>query len=311
MTSLWQETAGSSEDAVRLERLRSRLRCVAPRALPCTKRAAVACLLRLGSRGELQALFIRRAAHPGDPWSGDIAWPGGRLQPGESELDAAQRETEEEIGFDLRTGWELLGPLDDRVAVWKGGVAKLVVRAFVFLRSGTDVSLLQLRLQEKEVAAAWWVPLSCLTDPPGGNLSGEERSVCQLTHTLFQSRSPSSTCPSPDSRPASRCWCATAQALFASLSLTSHLTRLQRDARVAAVASRLGLCHALFPFVQLPPPPTATAFGPTRLWGVTLGLCETLVRASDGEEARLRVEQWRFRSSFWHLIARLLGALRH
>ena len=49
-----------------------------------------------------QVLFIRRAERAGDPWSGDMAFPGGREEPGDETLRAtAIRETFEEIGLAL------------------------------------------------------------------------------------------------------------------------------------------------------------------------------------------------------------------
>jgi 8-oxo-dGTP pyrophosphatase MutT (NUDIX family) len=66
-------------------------------------RAAVALILREGTNG-LELLFIRRADHPQDPWSGQMAFPGGRAEPGEEDLKAtAVRETAEEIGVDLES----------------------------------------------------------------------------------------------------------------------------------------------------------------------------------------------------------------
>ena len=41
------------------------------------RRAAVAVILRDAMRGP-EVLFIRRAEHPRDPWSGHMAFPGGR-----------------------------------------------------------------------------------------------------------------------------------------------------------------------------------------------------------------------------------------
>jgi 8-oxo-dGTP pyrophosphatase MutT (NUDIX family) len=155
------------DDIARLARLRLNLRLNAPQLLPGARRAAVACLLRLTLRGELEVLFITRAAHPGDPWSGDVAWPGGRLEAGETALAAAVRETREELGLELSApAWTLLGPLPDRPAVRTAGLAKLVVRAFVFLhdeRAAHGVPLPPFTPEPREVDAVWWVPLRTLT----------------------------------------------------------------------------------------------------------------------------------------------------
>lgn len=45
-------------------------------------------------------LFLLRLAYR-DKWSGDIALPGGRLEPDETELQAAVRECQEEVGVSL------------------------------------------------------------------------------------------------------------------------------------------------------------------------------------------------------------------
>jgi 8-oxo-dGTP pyrophosphatase MutT (NUDIX family) len=55
-------------------------------------------------------LLIRRAERPGDPWSGHIAFPGGKAQPEDRSVkDTAVRETVEEVGFDLSRTAEFLG----------------------------------------------------------------------------------------------------------------------------------------------------------------------------------------------------------
>ncbi len=44
-------------------------------------------------------VFIKRKERAGDPWSGHVAFPGGYVKDGESDLDASRRECHEEIGF--------------------------------------------------------------------------------------------------------------------------------------------------------------------------------------------------------------------
>ena len=54
--------------------------------------AAVSMILKAGSSSP-EVLFIIRAKHDRDPWSGNIAFPGGRLnQKSESPQQAAERE---------------------------------------------------------------------------------------------------------------------------------------------------------------------------------------------------------------------------
>lgn len=55
-------------------------------------------------------LLIKRANRVGDPWSGQVAFPGGKAQEGDIKLkDTAMRETREEVGIDLGQDAEFLG----------------------------------------------------------------------------------------------------------------------------------------------------------------------------------------------------------
>ena len=66
------------------------------------RRAAVALIFHAGEEGSPELLFIKRAEYPGDPWSGQIAFPGGREERGDASLrETAIRETREETGIDL------------------------------------------------------------------------------------------------------------------------------------------------------------------------------------------------------------------
>ena len=54
--------------------------------------AAVALVLRGRTVDDAELLFIRRAERVGDPWSGHIAFPGGREEEGDETLaDTADR----------------------------------------------------------------------------------------------------------------------------------------------------------------------------------------------------------------------------
>ncbi len=120
--------------------------------------AAVAVALCDGDEG-LEVLFIQRAVREGDTWSGQIAFPGGRRDPGDADLlDTAIRETREEIGVDL-AGAEQLGILDDlhpRTPV----LPPVVVRPFVFgVLERPPMTL------NAEVQDAFWVPGRALLAP--------------------------------------------------------------------------------------------------------------------------------------------------
>jgi len=80
-----------------MERLRRRLRGV--EALDAW--AAVAILIR-EEGDDYETLLVRRAEVPGDPWSGDMAFPGGKRAPNDHTLqDTVIREVREETGIDL------------------------------------------------------------------------------------------------------------------------------------------------------------------------------------------------------------------
>lgn len=71
------------------------------------RQAAVSVILK--DRIEPSVLLIKRADRVGDPWSGQVAFPGGKVQPSDATLrDTAAREAEEEVGIDLRKA-EFLG----------------------------------------------------------------------------------------------------------------------------------------------------------------------------------------------------------
>jgi len=128
------------------------------RAEPGPGRAAVAIILRDVSAGP-QVLLIRRAERKSDPWSGHMAFPGGREEPHDESLFAtAVRETREEVALDLSETGRLLGELDVLPAIARGMQTGMVIAPFVFelMRDGPLV------YNDAEVAEAVWVPLEAL-----------------------------------------------------------------------------------------------------------------------------------------------------
>ncbi len=122
---------------------------------PEADRAAVALVFREAGSG-LELLFIRRAEHPRDPWSGQMAFPGGRAEPHEREpRHTAVRETREETGIDLGGQGTLLGPLDELRAMARMRPMNLVIAPFVFRVAhgveGAPVS---------EVLSVHWLPVA-------------------------------------------------------------------------------------------------------------------------------------------------------
>lgn len=110
--------------------------------------------------GELHILMIKRAEREGDPWSGQMAFPGGRMDKTDDHGYAvAVRETEEEVGLRLGDADHCLGRLSDMNARPQLGLLGMVVTPFVF-RLDRNVRF----KPNHEVAEVVWVPLEFLLD---------------------------------------------------------------------------------------------------------------------------------------------------
>ena len=124
------------------------------------RRSAVAMILR-EHLGSPEILMIKRAEHDGDPWSGHMAFPGGRMEPGDRHgLDVAKRETLEEIGLDLDHSERCIGRLSDLMAhPVLLGRRPMVVTPYLFrLEREVEFS------PNYEVAEVIWVPMDFLVD---------------------------------------------------------------------------------------------------------------------------------------------------
>ncbi|MCH8500017.1 MAG: CoA pyrophosphatase [Marinobacter sp.] len=124
-------------------------------------RAAVALIYRVNDQGGEELLFIQRAHRPGDPWSGDMAFPGGRLQADDgSTRGAAVRETLEETGLDLVQFGRYERRLADVLTRHHNRWRPMVVSPYVFSWQGpAEVAL------NHEVQKVVWVPLDYLRNP--------------------------------------------------------------------------------------------------------------------------------------------------
>ena len=126
---------------------------------PTAQRAAVAVVLREHA-DQPEMLFIERAIQAGDPWSGHMAFPGGRVEDADASVrEAAERETREEVGVSLE-GAELIGRLDDLQGRHAGRVDSLVISGFVFHHPSPDELL-----PNHEVNETFWFPVRELRRP--------------------------------------------------------------------------------------------------------------------------------------------------
>lgn len=139
------------------------------KSAPQHRDAAVAVILRdppIGGFPGPELLLIQRAQHPQDPWSGNLSFPGGKIDPEDSSSYAAAiRETKEEVNLCLRLE-HCLGQLDDIYAV----SVKVRVSAFVF-NVPARFDYVQ---GNYEVQRHFWVPLTHF-------LSGEYHAMRAIT----------------------------------------------------------------------------------------------------------------------------------
>jgi len=112
--------------------------------------ASVAIIIDPENRGG-SVLLIQRIERSGDPWSGQIGFPGGHMSPSDRGfLQTAIREAEEEVGIDL-SQQELLGSMPFVTTLSR----RVQVAPFVFaLRSPVTVR------PNREVADSFWVSLA-------------------------------------------------------------------------------------------------------------------------------------------------------
>jgi 8-oxo-dGTP pyrophosphatase MutT (NUDIX family) len=117
--------------------------------------AAVAMVLTTATDGP-EVLFIVRAPHDGDPWSGNIAFPGGRVAAGDADpRQTAERETFEELALDLAR-CDYVGRLDDLY----GLALPILVSAFVYVAPRPPALN-----PNHEIARTFWFPLAELAAP--------------------------------------------------------------------------------------------------------------------------------------------------
>jgi len=163
-----------------LQRVEARLDPVGQAEMPASEEgvthAAVTLLLRpaggaaggdaggaVGGAGDpagdaAEVLFIKRAERAGDPWSGHLAFPGGRAEKRDATLvDLAMREAAEEVGIDARKGGRLLGRLPT-LRPLSVRIPSVTVTPFVALAPPGAVP----RPQAEEVEEAFWMPLGTL-----------------------------------------------------------------------------------------------------------------------------------------------------
>ena len=144
-----------------------------------TAGAAVTILLRDGL-SEVETLLIERTERPTDPASGQVAFPGGRVEDSDgSLLVTALRELQEEVGL---TREDLAGPPR---FVGTEHAARFGLRVAVFAAAlgpdGRPPSV----LSAEEVAHVFWLPRSALLETRRVHRE-TSRGLVEVPATLFE-----------------------------------------------------------------------------------------------------------------------------
>ncbi len=121
-------------------------------------RASVSLIFRLADSGA-ELLLIQRAFNEKDPWSGQVAFPGGKFEPADlNSRTTAERETVEEVGIQLLPQ-DYIGRLDDVLGPSSSEIKSVHLSCFVYcLRQIVETQ------HNYEVARVLWVPVSRLND---------------------------------------------------------------------------------------------------------------------------------------------------
>lgn len=148
-----------ADDELSMAQIRARLAAYRPKLAPPPEGdhwlAAVSLVFCAPDDGNAELLFIERAQKEGDPWSGHMAFPGGRRDRADSDLVATSlRETREEVGLELGRP---IARLDDFANARAGS---LVVSPFVYQLDARPVLS-----PNREVQSTVWIPVPWLLHP--------------------------------------------------------------------------------------------------------------------------------------------------
>ena len=164
MTRKPREPVPASDGA--LDAMAARLQAYRPRRLPGRQWVARCGVVLLMAEHGMAAdaapalLLMRRAERAGDPWSGHVSFPGGRVDPRDpSTRAAAVRELQEETGLPMDAPIAPMGRLSDLLTREHGRRRPMVVTPYVY-RLPHAVAL----TPGLEAARLWWEPLSNLVD---------------------------------------------------------------------------------------------------------------------------------------------------
>ena len=239
----------------------------------------------------IEILLMQRAVHESDPWSGDVAFPGGKCDDGESLQDAVFREVLEEVGINLsdETKFMCLGTLSAKFMKSRKGRMLVVPFLFICFQEApygmdSDNSQLNNHLtivpNKDEVARAWWHDITSLHGSIVDRELGVSSALCYGVTGQRSSRS--------------------SRSVHALDMHNRFLTSVAKKSRfkymlLLFMQSALWVKHVLFPciYLSVPPPPgvhqssqslTDAAMNCTAHHGVVSPIFETDLNSSPQSE---------------------------
>ena len=117
-------------------------------------------------KNSLDILLLKRRSFEGDPWSGQIAFPGGRSKPGEAPLNTVSREVMEESGIDLEK-CEVVGTIAE---VFPGNFS---IRVIPFIAIAPPK--IGVKIDNHEIEDYFWVPTSYFLDKNNSSIHSFSR----------------------------------------------------------------------------------------------------------------------------------------
>jgi len=143
--------------------------------------ASVMMILKESGQG-YSLLFIKRPESDRDPFSGHMAFPGGRMESADnSKLETAIRETYEEVGIDINSSGRILGSLDD-VNPNNPRARNYIVTPYLSVLN-EEVTI---KPDSNEVERTLWVPMHHLVDDRNLEVRIRERDGTEVKDYAYQ-----------------------------------------------------------------------------------------------------------------------------
>lgn len=123
-------------------------------------RSAVSVVMFENEQQDTELLLMQRAQRQGDPWSGHISFPGGRMETQDAHpLATAKRELHEEMGIDISNAADFVGRSSDVVTRQHAKTAPMIVSPYLFrCHQRPEINA------NHEAVHTFWMPLSYIAN---------------------------------------------------------------------------------------------------------------------------------------------------